>query len=104
MRIDGDPLHWQAQLRTLRKLKGMTQAELARRLSVSQSTVSRIEKGTAEPTLRDAVFISRALGFELTFVPRSVLPAVREACLRIEPNRRNPSRIDDMMASQYDHE
>ena len=47
MHVDGDPLHWQAQLRTLRKLKGVTQAELAQRLSVGQSTVSRIEKGTA---------------------------------------------------------
>ena len=47
------------RLNQLRKLSGMTQEQLAEKLSVSRQTVSRWETGGALPDLESIVKISR---------------------------------------------
>lgn len=49
------------QVRSARRLRGLTQIELARRLRTSQSAVSRIENGD-DLTIRTLRKVARALG------------------------------------------
>src|SRR5215204_6065118 len=51
-----------AELRRLRDLSGVSGRELARRISISQSKVSRIESGTAMPSLPEVTAWGAALG------------------------------------------
>ena len=61
------------ELYALRQQKGLTQAELARLVGTSQSTIARVEKGTGHPpTLSTLVKVGLALGQELhlEYTPR----------------------------------
>ena len=49
-----------------RKRAGLTQAELARRLGLTQPQLSRWERGKVEPSLETLRGIVRACGLELT--------------------------------------
>jgi transcriptional regulator with XRE-family HTH domain len=51
-----------AELRTLRDVNGITGRELARRIGISQSKVSRIEAGSALPSIAEVTAWSRAVG------------------------------------------
>ncbi len=51
--------------REARKRAGLTQAELARRAGVPQSTVGRVESGARVPSTALAERLIRAAGFEL---------------------------------------
>lgn len=53
------------QLRELRKQKSLTQKELAEKSKVSQQTISAIENGTKEPSLRILTSIAIVLGVVL---------------------------------------
>jgi len=53
------------RLRQLRVERGWTQAQLADRASVAQSTLSQYESGTVNPTLKVAQRIASALGVSL---------------------------------------
>jgi transcriptional regulator with XRE-family HTH domain len=48
--------------------RGWSQAELAERVGTKQANISHIESGLANPTLRLAQKITRALGMEIRFV------------------------------------
>jgi predicted transcriptional regulator len=52
-------------LRGARRAAGLTQAELARRLGVSQSEIARLEKPGANPRLGTLLDAIRAAGFTL---------------------------------------
>ena len=52
-------------IREARKRAGLTQAELARRAGVPQSTIGRIECGARAPSTALAERLIRAAGFEL---------------------------------------
>jgi len=52
-------------VREARKRAGLTQAELARRAGVPQSTVGRIESGSRVPSTALAERLIRAAGYEL---------------------------------------
>lgn len=52
-------------LREARKRSGLTQAELAKRAGVPQSTVGRIESGVRVPSIEMLERLIRAAGFEL---------------------------------------
>ncbi len=52
------------RIKTLRQLKGMTQAQLADALKVSRQTVVALEKGGYEPSLKLAYLIAHH--FEVT--------------------------------------
>lgn len=50
------------ELRTLRELNGVSGRELARRIGISQSKLSRIEVGTALPSIDDVTAWAEAVG------------------------------------------
>ncbi len=52
----------QLNLRAAREARGWTLAELARRSGVHKSTVSRLERGEIEPSLRTVEKLEAALG------------------------------------------
>lgn len=59
------------QVTVLREHRGLTQEDLAERTGIDQADISRIERGSANPTERTLARIGDALGVELRFVERS---------------------------------
>jgi DNA-binding XRE family transcriptional regulator len=59
------------QLIELREQRGMTQAELAAATGLDQADISRIERGTANPTERTLLRIAHALDADLRLVERT---------------------------------
>jgi ribosome-binding protein aMBF1 (putative translation factor) len=59
------------QITELRERRGLTQADLANQTGIDQADISRIERGSANPTERTLTRIADALGAELRFVERS---------------------------------
>lgn len=57
-----------ARLRNLRDNSGLTQPELAKRIGIDTSTISRWEKGSREPSLQQCIALSRALGITLDYL------------------------------------
>ncbi|CEQ04121.1 MerR family transcriptional regulator [[Clostridium] sordellii] len=49
-------------IRTYRKMKKITQKELAEKLNVSQGYISKLEKGHGNPTLEQIIHLADALG------------------------------------------
>jgi transcriptional regulator with XRE-family HTH domain len=74
-----------ASLRRARMQQDLTQAELAKRLSVSGAYVQKIEAGRANPTLGQLANVARALGrtlsVEFTQAPEPVDPLAGYAAL-----------------------
>ncbi|MBL4904198.1 MAG: helix-turn-helix transcriptional regulator [Desulfocapsa sp.] len=64
-------------LKSARQKKGLTQAELGKKLGLPQSHISKIEQELTNPQLSTLRDMARILDLELTLVPRSMLPAVR---------------------------
>ena len=60
------------RLSQLLAARGWSDAELARRASLSRAHVNRIKNRRVRPTLRDALLLERALGVtvESIFLPR----------------------------------
>jgi DNA-binding XRE family transcriptional regulator len=54
----------------IRARRGLTQVELAQLADVSQADISRIERGSANPTEHTLIKIADALGAELTLEPK----------------------------------
>jgi transcriptional regulator with XRE-family HTH domain len=52
----------------LRRRQGWSQAELAKRLSISPSSVGMYEQGRREPSLEGAVELSRAFGVSVDYL------------------------------------
>ena len=53
------------RLRAIRKVAGLTQEELARRVACFRETISRIESGKQDPSMGLIRKLARALGCEL---------------------------------------
>ncbi|MEO7793458.1 MAG: helix-turn-helix transcriptional regulator [Thermoanaerobaculia bacterium] len=66
-----EPLRPGFRLRAAREAAKVTQAELARRLGVTQQAVAQAERAASNPTVAFAETWARALGAVLTF---EVLP------------------------------
>lgn len=83
------------QLRDLRKDRAISQRELAERIGLTQTQVSRFEGGRADLRLSSLVEISRGLGVEVMLVPRRRVPAVEALGLgRSDPG--SPARTPDI--------
>lgn len=54
------------EMLALRKARGLTQRQLAQRTGVNQSEISRIEGGSANPTMSTVAVLAGALGAELS--------------------------------------
>jgi len=59
-----------AELILLRKQRGLTQRQLSARTGIQQSEISRMEAGTANPTLATISTLARALGAVLSLGTR----------------------------------
>ena len=72
MHLSLDPAQ---MLKTARQRAGLSQRELARRASTSQSVVARIELGETNPSLSTLTRLLRAAGFDLrgALEPRTVV-------------------------------
>lgn len=57
------------QVVQLREKLGLTQAELAERCGIDQGDISRIERGSVNPTTRTLQRLADALDARLQFVP-----------------------------------
>lgn len=64
-----------AQVMEFRTTSGLTQGELAERSGVSQADISRIERGSANPTEKTLCKIADALDADLCLVPRHPVTA-----------------------------
>jgi len=58
------------ELVKLRKEKGLTQIELARKSGNRQQAISRIENKENSPTLKTLCSLLDVLGYDIVFVPR----------------------------------
>lgn len=61
-----DPAHGGLYIRQARLRAGLTQTELAQRLSTSQSLIARWERGSVEPGFSTVVKAVRACGLDLS--------------------------------------
>ena len=66
----------QIHLRAARKAARLTQTELAHRLGVHQSRISKLEQGQIDPTLDEAKAIARILHIDLMRLQFGQLAAV----------------------------
>lgn len=64
-----------AQVLEFRTRSGLTQGELADRSGVTQADISRIERGSANPTEKTLCSIADALDADLCLVPRRSIGA-----------------------------
>lgn len=58
------------QLAQLREKRGLSQSELARQTGVNQAEISRIERGSGNPTERTLLRLADALNADLQLVER----------------------------------
>lgn len=63
-------------LKQRRKELGLSQDQLAQRAGVTQTQISGLERG-ANARTATTIAVLRALGLEMVFTPRELLPAVR---------------------------
>jgi len=71
-----------ALLRDARRQAGLTQAELASRLGVSQAAVAKLERAGANPTVETLDRTLWATGHRLTIEAPPRLPGVDESLIR----------------------
>lgn len=64
-----------SQLIGLRLKRGLSQSELSRRTGVNQAEISRIERGSGNPTEKTLFRLADALGADLQLVERDIAAA-----------------------------
>jgi transcriptional regulator with XRE-family HTH domain len=76
-----------ARIAALRSRFGWSQAELARRVNISPSTVGMYEQGRREPSLEVIITLSRVLGVSVDFLltGNSLCPRDWRALAAIDP-------------------
>jgi HTH-type transcriptional regulator/antitoxin HipB len=68
------PAQLSSHLRALRKAKGLSQAELGKRLGLSQARVARIEGDPLAISVEQLLQVFAALGVQLILQPQSAEP------------------------------
>lgn len=63
------------QIIALRAKRGLTQGAMAKKMGVTQATLSRIENGVTHPTLKTLTSIAEVLQASVVLVPYEQLPA-----------------------------
>jgi transcriptional regulator with XRE-family HTH domain len=64
-RMDEASIYFGKRVKYLRRLKNLTQAQLAEKLSLSVNYVSQIETGIASPSFKTLLLLSQGLDVEL---------------------------------------
>src|SRR5258708_8300464 len=84
-----------ATLTAARHRAGLSQRALGAKLGIAQSHLSKIERAAVDPQVSSLVEIARALGLELMFVPKQLVPAVQALQREAVPDPRPaPSTVD----------
>jgi transcriptional regulator with XRE-family HTH domain len=86
---------------TWRKLRGLTQAQLADRADVSRDTVQRLENAESSVSVESLLRVLRALGV-LENVPRALDP-LRSDVGRLRSEERLPQRVRPRRLSTESH-
>ena len=60
-------------LKTMRKIKGLTQEELANITGIPQNTISQYENGRFEPNYKTVEMISKGCDFKIEFVNNDIV-------------------------------
>jgi len=78
-----------AEVAKARARAGLSQAELARRMKTTQSTIARLESGRGRPSTRTLDRFAKATGHRLkiSFVP---MKGASETARRSSPRKRGP--------------
>ncbi len=86
--------HIANELKAEREARGLSQLALSKLAGIPQSHISKIENGTVDLRLSSLIELARALGLELTLVPRKALPAVKSIVRgSARPSKNIPSNI-----------
>jgi len=80
------------KLKATREARGLSQRELSQLAGVPQSHISKIENGSVDLRVSSLIELSRALGLELTLVPRNTLSAVNTIVRGSEDSSQKPGR------------
>lgn len=88
-------------LKDARNRAGLTQAELARRLRISQAAVAKLEQPRANPTIATLDDALRMTGQRLVLTTEPVSPGIDET-LVFEQLRLNPDRRLAQLESMYE--
>jgi len=74
-----------ARIKKLRNRAGLTQAQLAERVDISDEFLSRMERGAKAPSLHTAEKVARALGVSMKeLFDFDAVPAVDSKTVRLE--------------------
>lgn len=60
------------RLRTIRRMKKMSQLDLSKRTGLNRSYISQVESGVNNPSLKTIVSWSRALGCEIDIIIKDI--------------------------------
>jgi len=67
------------RVREIRKLKGLTQQELAARLGISQAQIARLESGASDMTIEQMSLFAKALNCEpWELLPKEMQPNINQ--------------------------
>lgn len=88
-------------LRAARHQAGLTQAELARRMGISQAAVAKLERPGANPTLDTLDETLRAAGQRLVLATEQLRPGIDET-LVFEQLRLSPAQRLAQLESMYE--
>ena len=61
------------QLLSMRTKAGLTQEQVAKRMQTQKSSISRLEKGNANPSWSTLLNYAHACGFELSLKPQKIV-------------------------------
>ncbi|MCA9467503.1 MAG: helix-turn-helix transcriptional regulator [Nitrospira sp.] len=90
------------KLKKARLTKGMTQAELGRKMGVPQSHISKIEAGEVDVRASSLLQMARLLDLEPMLIPRALTPAVQSLISGIGDTKKPAWQPDTV--SQSDEE
>jgi len=80
------------QLHQARRLRGLSQRALAAKIGITQSHLSRIEKGTVDLQLSTLLDLARVLELDVMIIPRGLVPAVHALTCGIRPDSGPPPK------------
>lgn len=94
-----------ANLRTLRKVRGMSQPELAAKVGISPRTIARLEAAqVADPSINHVRDLARALGVTVDLLSESeLLPLTIAVPARLKEALDTPQGLS-LLAELLDHE
>jgi transcriptional regulator with XRE-family HTH domain len=74
--MGGDIRHLTIAIKAARQRERLSQRAVARKAGMPQAQISKIENAAVDPKVSTLVVLARAVGLELTLLPRTNPPAV----------------------------